>query len=189
MRRSVQQGVTLLEVLVTIVILSFGLLGLAGLQARAMTAEMESYQRGQAIVLLQDISDRITSNGANAASYVTASPEGTGATDAADCSTLGSRAAIDLCEWSKAIKGSSETKTSGGVSSKVGAMIDGRGCVAAGSTANTYIITVVWQGTSATVAPSSSCGQNLYTDSYGATNDATRRAVSTTITVPNLSAS
>ncbi|HEY6898901.1 MAG TPA: type IV pilus modification protein PilV [Rhodocyclaceae bacterium] len=174
-----QQGVSLLEVLITMLILSFGLLGLAGLQARAMTAEMESYQRGQAIVMLQDMVDRMSSNSGNAASYETgATPMGTGATDAADCTTLGTRAAKDLCEWSKAIKGSSENKSG----SKVGAMIDGRGCVEAGGVSNVFVISVVWKGKTATVAPSSTCGQGDYGD------DTTRRIVTTTLTIPNLSA-
>lgn len=183
-----QRGVTLLEVLITVVILSFGLLGMAALQARSMAAEIESYQRGQAIVLLQDMVDRMSSNGSNGASYETgATPMGTGAADAANCSTLGTRAAIDLCEWSKAIKGASEIKTTNGTASKVGAMIDGRGCIEAGATSNVFVITVVWQGKSKTVAPSSTCGQGLYTY-QGATDDTTRRAVTTTVTVPNLAA-
>lgn len=184
-----QRGISLLEVLITLVILSFGLLGLAALQARAMGAEIESYQRGQAIVLLQDMVDRMTSNGANGASYETGTtPMGTGATDNANCSALATRAAIDLCEWSKAIKGASEIKTTNGVASKVGAMVDGRGCIQAGGTSNVFIITVVWQGKSQTVAPSSTCGQNLYTNASNVADDTYRRAVSTTITVPNLAA-
>ncbi|HEY0563491.1 MAG TPA: prepilin-type N-terminal cleavage/methylation domain-containing protein, partial [Methylophilus sp.] len=50
-----QQGSTLLEVLITIVILAIGLLGLAGLQSRLHVSEMESYQRAQALVLLNDM--------------------------------------------------------------------------------------------------------------------------------------
>lgn len=178
-QRANQRGVSLLEVLITMLILSFGLLGLAGLQARAMTAEMESYQRGQAIVLLQDMIDRMSSNSASAASYETGgTPMGTGATDAADCTTLGTRAAKDLCEWSKAIKGSSENKSG----AKVGAMIDGRGCIEAGGVSNVFVISVVWQGKTGTVAPSSTCGQGLYSA------EVNRRIVSTTITVPYLTA-
>ena len=39
------RGATLLEVLITIVILAFGLLGLVGLEAKMQTSEVESYQR------------------------------------------------------------------------------------------------------------------------------------------------
>lgn len=177
-RISSQRGTSMLEILITILILAIGMLGLAALQGRAHTSELESYQRGQALVLLQDMGSRMEGNLTNAASYVT-SGVGTGVTDTADCTTLGSRAAIDLCDWSKAIKGSSETK--GGV--KQGAMIDGRGCVAITGTANVYLVSVVWQGLSATIAPSTTCGQNSYD------SEATRRAVTMTVRIPDLSGS
>ena len=45
-----QRGVSLVEVLITLLILAFGLLGVAGLQAKMSLAEMESYQRSQAIL-------------------------------------------------------------------------------------------------------------------------------------------
>src|SRR5438034_8842517 len=59
---NVAQGFSMLEVLVTLVILLIGLLGLAGVMAHATTAEMESYQRVQAIMLAQDMVDRINAN-------------------------------------------------------------------------------------------------------------------------------
>ena len=52
----------MIEVLVSLVVLLLGLLGLVGLQAKAGHAEMESYQRAQAIALLQDITDRMNAN-------------------------------------------------------------------------------------------------------------------------------
>ncbi len=175
-----QRGTSMLEVLVTILILAIGMLGLAALQGQAHTSELESYQRAQALVLLQDITSRINGNIGSAANYVTTGV-GTGATDSSDCTTLGTRAAIDLCEWSKALKGSSETK--GGSSVKTGAMIDGRGCVATTATADVYLVSVVWQGLNPTAAPSTTCGQSLYD------SEATRRAVTSTVRIPNLSGS
>jgi len=173
-----QRGTSMLEVLVTILILAIGMLGLAALQGQAHTSELESYQRGQALVLLQDISSRMEGNINNAASYVTGAL-GTGATDASDCTSLGTRAATDLCEWSKALKGSSETKSG----AKQGAMIDGRGCVQTTGVADTYLISVVWQGLNATATPATTCGQNSYD------SETTRRAVTTLIRIPNLSGS
>src|SRR3954466_175350 len=55
-------GFTLIEVLVALVVLLLGLLGVVGLQAKAHHAELESYQRAQALVLLEDISDRLNTN-------------------------------------------------------------------------------------------------------------------------------
>ncbi|MHB1054222.1 MAG: type IV pilus modification protein PilV, partial [Thiobacillus sp.] len=66
-----QRGTSLLEVLVTILILAIGLLGLAGLQARLQVSEMESYQRSQALILLDDMASRIAANRPNALSYAT----------------------------------------------------------------------------------------------------------------------
>jgi len=121
-RAARQRGTSMIEVLVSIVIVVLGLLGLAGLQTHASLAEAESFQRAQAIMLLQDMTDRINANRLFAADYVTASPLGTGDTPGT-CPASG--AARDLCEWSTALLGSSES--SGGL--KVGAMIGARGCV------------------------------------------------------------
>lgn len=172
------RGTSMLEILVTILILAIGMLGLAALQGQAHTSELESYQRGQALVLLQDISGRMDGNIANAATYVTGAL-GTGATDAADCTALATRAATDLCEWSKALKGSSEVKGA----AKQGAMIDGRGCVATTAVTDLYMVSVVWQGLNQTAAPTTTCGQNSYD------SEATRRAVTTLVRIPNLSGS
>ncbi|WP_232324480.1 type IV pilus modification PilV family protein, partial [Variovorax sp. WDL1] len=72
-----QRGATLLEALVTLVIIAFGLLGLVGLQSRLQVSEMEAYQRSQALILLNDMANRIAINRRAAGSYVTATPVGT----------------------------------------------------------------------------------------------------------------
>src|SRR5438067_6771224 len=56
------RGFTLIEVLISMLIMAIGLLGLAGMQAVAQRAEVESYQRAQALVLVQDMVDRINVN-------------------------------------------------------------------------------------------------------------------------------
>ena len=61
-RASRAAGFSLIEVLISILIITVGLLGLAGLQARAQVAEFESYQRAQALVLLYDMVERLNSN-------------------------------------------------------------------------------------------------------------------------------
>jgi len=73
-------GFSLIEVLVTIVILLIGLLGLAGLQGRALTSQMESYQRAQALILLKDIANRIETNRNIASCYPIGISLGTGTT-------------------------------------------------------------------------------------------------------------
>jgi type IV pilus assembly protein PilV len=151
----------MLEVLVSILILTFGLLGVAGLQARAQVAEAESYQRAQAILLLQDMVDRINANRKNSMSYETAAPKGTG-NAVQNCAAL-TGAALDLCEWNNALLGSSETL--GGQS--VGAMIGARGCVVNEVPAmpRRFLVSVVWQGLNPTVEPAvTACGQGAYPD-------------------------
>ena len=71
MKPNRNNGFSLIEVLVTIVILLIGLLGLAGLQLRALSSQMESYQRSQALILLKDMAGRIDNNRVNVASYIT----------------------------------------------------------------------------------------------------------------------
>ena len=169
-----QGGVTLIEVLVSIVIVVIGLLGLAGLQARINLAEMEAFQRAQAIVLLQDMSDRINANRRTPMSYVTATPLGAGQS-VQDCSAM-TGATRDLCEWSNALLGAGES--SGG--NQVGAMIGARGCIVntVATLPQQFLVSVVWQGLNPTTAPlATACGAGSYS------NEALRRAVVTTVTI------
>jgi type IV pilus assembly protein PilV len=152
------RGVTMIEVLVALLILTIGLLGVAGLQARMQTAEIEAYQRAQAIVLLQDMVDRINANRVNAASYATgSSPLGTGTTF--NCSAPATVTDKDKCEWSSAMLGAAETKSGGTL--KIGAMNEARGCITVPVTTmpREVVVAVVWQGIASTVVPTAtSCG-------------------------------
>lgn len=55
-------GFSLIEVLVTLVIVSIGLLGLAALQSTSLTYNLSAYHRTQATVLTNSIMDRMRSN-------------------------------------------------------------------------------------------------------------------------------
>ncbi len=158
--RQRQRGLTMLESLVTIVVLAFGILGLAGMQAKMQSAEVESYARSQALLLLDDMAARINANRANAAAYVTASPAGTGDNEPVDCSVAALGADRDLCEWSNALKGGAEVING----SAIGAMIGGRGCVEqlAGIDPPSFRIAVAWQGLTPTVESAIPCAQGLY---------------------------
>lgn len=61
-RRTTQAGMTLIEVLVTLVLISVGLLGVAALQLTTMKSNQEAYVRSQASVLADYILDRIRAN-------------------------------------------------------------------------------------------------------------------------------
>ena len=62
----VDQGFSLIEVLVALVVLSVGLLGLAALQSTAAQFNAGAYTRSQATILAYDIADRIRANRAAA---------------------------------------------------------------------------------------------------------------------------
>lgn len=57
-----QRGFGLVEVLVALLVLSIGLLGLAGLQAVSLRSNHGSFIRGQAVILANDIADRMRAN-------------------------------------------------------------------------------------------------------------------------------
>jgi type IV pilus assembly protein PilV len=170
-------------VLVTLLILAFGLLGVAGVQGKMSLAEMESYQRSQAVVALTDMVERMNANSAQAASYLNAGTVGTGDGQPADCTGIAPGPGRDLCEWSNALKGASEQQSA----AKVGGMVGARGCITQLQAYNpalgvcstgVYQVSVAWQGMSPTATPALVCGQG----SYGA-NEAYRRVVATTVSV------
>jgi type IV pilus assembly protein PilV len=54
-----QRGFTLIEILVTVVLISVGLLGVAALQLTTLRGNQEAYVRSQASVIANDILDRM----------------------------------------------------------------------------------------------------------------------------------
>jgi type IV pilus assembly protein PilV len=65
-RRPAQAGATMIEVLVAILIFSFGMLGLAGLQVKTMAYTQSSLMRSQATALADDVLDRMRADRENA---------------------------------------------------------------------------------------------------------------------------
>ena len=177
-----QRGTSLIEILVTIVILAIGLLGLAGLQSRLQASEMEAYQRAQALVLLDDMASRINANRANAASYAAAAPTTAPLGDGGCPSATSTQQGKDVAEWCQALQGAAETSGGG----KVGAMIGGRGCVE-DLGGGEYLVTVAWQGLTPIAAPVPACGQNKYDGGTACTGDRCRRVVTTIVRIGNLS--
>lgn len=151
------RGVGLLEVLLTLVVLVIGLLGMAALQVRAQQAEMESYQRAQALVLLEGMVSRMTSNRPFRNCYTLGGTLGSGSTfSGTGCNALADQ---DLAEWDALLKGAAEQLAG----SDVGAMIGARGCVTGDD--NEFRVTVVWQGLYTTVAPTDNdCGLGEFGD-------------------------
>jgi type IV pilus assembly protein PilV len=178
------RGATMIEVLVTIVIMALGLLGLAALQTRLQVSEMESYQRSQALILLNDMVSRLSANRYDVASYITSAPLGAGMTCPSTTSTS-THQQRDRSEWCATLQGAAEMAGT----SRIGAMLGARGCVESiGS--NTFMITVAWQGLAPLSAPPASvrCGQNLYNGATGSAcvNDLCRRVVTSIVRIADL---
>jgi len=180
-----QHGITLVEVLITLVILAIGLLGLITLQARVQVLQAEAYQRAQALMLLKDMAGRLANNRNNAAAYVTGAGPGDFLGMGMTCPAAGAtRQTRDRAEWCTALRGAGEQLGT----SNVGAMVGGRGCIADVGDGE-YLITVAWQGLTPVGAPPASvrCGAGQ----YGAVDtpcagDVCRRVVTTVIVIPDL---
>jgi type IV pilus assembly protein PilV len=190
-------GFTLLEILITLIILAIGMLGLANLQSKIHVTEIESYQRAHAVLLLQDMIDRMNSNRnpAGLAAYDTGGAvlgldEDGNPVDAADCTLPADPnksakvlACNDRNQWSAALQGASEQRA--GNSS--GGMIGARGCIEqlqapdatpGVCTPGRYRVTVAWQGLHKTMQPSLQCATGMF-----GPDDALRRAIATEFTV------
>ncbi len=182
-----QRGITLVEVLITMVILSIGLLGLAGLQARLKVLQIESYQRAQALMLLKDMAGRVANNRNNAADYAdydTANPVGVGA----NCGAISTatRVGADAAEWCTLLQGASEVSEAG---DEVGAMVGARGCVD-DLGGDQYLVTVAWQGLAPISAPPDSvtCCAGDYDGGADSPceDDLCRRVVTTIVRIATL---
>lgn len=187
-----QRGTSIVEVLVTLVITAYGLLGITGLMSSMYQAQSEGFARSQALMLLADMTERINAGNPQTAAAVAAyadvnhaglvAPAGTGDSQPADCSALAG-GARDVCEWSDLLKGTSE-KLGG---NPVGAIHGARGCIELLTapdatigicTPATFRVSVAWQGMLVSAAPGNACGRNLYGSADGA-----RRVLAEQVTV------
>ena len=177
-----QRGFSLVEILVTLVIVMIGLLGLAGVQMRAHQAEMESYQRAQALILVTDMVDRINANRKVRNCYKLTSANnivlGTSSPALPACAgglkEQQDLADADLVEWDNLLKGSAEGIDTNGnnvleAGESMGAMLGARGCITEDAVTGLFKVSVAWQGIAKTAAPTeadanATCGQNLYGD-------------------------
>lgn len=101
-----QSGLTLIETLVALVVLSVGLLGIAALQVQGMSAGRTAHYRTHAANLAADMAERIRSNPLGLDAYTGAGSDNrcaAAAGDGLDC-TPEQMAAHDLFLWDRAIR-------------------------------------------------------------------------------------
>jgi type IV pilus assembly protein PilV len=101
------RGFSLMEILVTVIVMSIGLLGLAGLQLSSLKYNHSAYQRSQAAFMANDIIDRMRANRAiaRAGNYdiaigaVAPAAPGNCNGSVADTCTPADMATYDVSDW------------------------------------------------------------------------------------------
>lgn len=142
-----QAGFTLIEVLVSTLVLTVGLLGIAAMQMVSFQTNQSAYMRSQATFLAQDILDRIRANRdgyRNTTAYDLIDTTNTAAIDAspgckdgtAGCSPV-QMAREDVREWVQHFENIDEVDDFRPV------LLNGSGRVVRG-TGNTFTVTVSW---------------------------------------------
>lgn len=76
--RKRQQGISMLEVLIALLIITIGALGFAGLQMKALHSSNDANHRARAILLAQDAVERFQANPEELDSYLSANWPSTG---------------------------------------------------------------------------------------------------------------
>ncbi len=98
--RQLVKGFTLIEVLIALIVMSVGMLGIAGLYVHSMQAGSTSLFRHHAVTLAGDIADRIRANPRAGAAYVAGGANNNCVAGGIDC-TPAEMAANDIFLWNQ----------------------------------------------------------------------------------------
>ena len=103
-KRSRQSGLGMIEILVALLILSIGLLGLAAMQVTSTKMTVQAQQKTQAILLAQDMIERVRANRDNAGAYgdIAVTENDSCATDFS--TAAGNVADNDAAEWTNSVR-------------------------------------------------------------------------------------
>lgn len=93
-----QRGFSLVEVLIALVIMSVGMLGIAGLYVQSMQAGRTSMLRHHAVTLAGDVADRIRANPRAGIAYQGPGVDGSCVSGVADCDEV-TMAGHDIFLW------------------------------------------------------------------------------------------
>lgn len=94
-----QAGFSLVEVLIALIIMSVGMLGIAGLYVQSLQAGRTSLFRHQAVSLAGDIADRIRANPTGGVSYTDATGADNGCVNTNNDCDVASMAMHDVWLW------------------------------------------------------------------------------------------
>ena len=131
-----QRGFALIEVMVTVLVITFGLISLAGLQLATKRGGNTSYQRTLALTVANEMMERINLNASQAAAYNTGLNTGLGrgslgavgkdCTQIAGACTPAELAAWDLWNWERRLDGAGIQDANANDAS---GLLEARGCV------------------------------------------------------------
>jgi type IV pilus assembly protein PilV len=102
-----QSGLGLIEILITVLVLGIGILGVASTQVVSLQMNSQAQSRSQAVLLAEDILDRIRANSDSSAAYALAQGNAQGA-DGGECDTSfvpanATVAANDIAAWENSL--------------------------------------------------------------------------------------
>ncbi len=170
-----ERGFSMIEILITIIVMAFALLGLAGFVNRATASSVEATQRARAALMVGDMANRIANNKDNATAYAGATIHGAASQD---CKALVNAAQIDLCQWNNLLAGNND-----GLASGAAAALTFRGCITRPNAADpVFVITVAWAATVPGVPPADGCAIDTFGD------DSFRRILRTQVRIATLAA-
>lgn len=153
--KSNEQGFTFIEVLIAVLVISIGLLGMAGLQTTGIQQSHNSYLKTQASILAYDMADRMRANlqGVTAGHYDNVNSEKNPVDTEPSCINTGDpctaqeTASYDVYQWTNVAADGSVAKL----------LPSGLGMVS--ENAGIFTITVLWDE-ARTGAKDTSCGND-----------------------------
>ncbi len=177
-----QSGFSLIELLVSIVVFSIGLLGIAGLQMISKKANFEGLQRTIASQVAYGMLEDMRANGSGISVYAAAPDLGGGKLSGlpvSNCRNVNTpcspaqKAGHDLWYWERVLDGAHEI----GVEGQAGGVLTPTLCIngPAGGVAGVYVVAIAWYGSTSLMNPDTDiCGSG--SGKYG-DNDANRRVL------------